>query len=56
MVRKIAFSLSSLCIVASGVMYNIGTNSSHLSELGDLFWLPLPLAAVSFLVGLKKKN
>jgi hypothetical protein len=37
-------------------MYKIGTNSSHLSELGDLFWLPLPLAAIALLVGLMKKK
>lgn len=56
MVRKIAFTLSSLCFVASAAMYNIGSNSSHLSELADVFWLPLPLAFIAMIVGLIKKN
>jgi hypothetical protein len=39
-----------LAIIASIVMYTIGKKSSHLSELKDFWWYPLPLAVICFLV------
>ena len=39
-----------LAVIASIVMYRMGKNSSHLSELKDFWWCPLPLAAICFLV------
>jgi hypothetical protein len=31
-------------------MYMMGKNSSHLTELKDFWWYPLPLAVICFLV------
>jgi hypothetical protein len=46
-----------LAIVASVVMYWMGKNSSHLTELRNFWWYPLPLAVVCFLIaGTKKKE
>ncbi len=39
-----------LAIIASVVMYLMGKNSSHLSELKDFWWYPLPLAVICFLI------
>jgi hypothetical protein len=49
--RKTVFLiLGVLCIVASIAMYMIGKDSSHLSELKDYWWMPLPLAAIFLLL------
>jgi len=53
MKKKLLFSLGGLCVLASVGMYVIGADSSHLSELKDFFWVPLPLAVVSVLAGFK---
>jgi hypothetical protein len=46
-----------LAVIASIVMYIVGGNSSHLSELKQFWWYPLPLAVICFLVaGAKKKG
>lgn len=39
-----------LAVIASIVMNRMGKNSSHLSELKDFWWYPLPLAVICFLV------
>lgn len=39
-----------LAIIASIVMYIMGKNSSHLTELKDFWWYPLPLAVICFLI------
>ncbi|MBL0145498.1 MAG: hypothetical protein IPP48_06790 [Chitinophagaceae bacterium] len=53
--KKSLFSvLAVLCIVASVAMYMIGKNSSHLSELKDFWWMPLPLGAISLLLASKR--
>ncbi|MBT5824563.1 hypothetical protein HOH67_05565 [Candidatus Peregrinibacteria bacterium] len=46
--------LFGLAVLASVVMFVVGADSSHLSELKDFFWVPLPLAAVLFWAGAKK--
>jgi hypothetical protein len=43
------------CIGAGIAMYIVGNDSSHLSELKDYWWIPLPLALVSFGGAFKKK-
>jgi len=48
--------LAALCFLAAAAMYQVGSNSSHLSELKDLAWLPLPPGLLLLLVGLKKKK
>ncbi len=46
-----------LAVIASIVMYKMGKNSSHLSELKNFWWYPLPLAVICFLIaGAKKKE
>lgn len=48
--RKTLFGiLGLLCLAASIIMYFVGKNSSHLSELKDFWWMPLPLAALLLL-------
>lgn len=47
--------LALLCIVAALIMYTVGKNSSHLSELYDYFWLPLPLGAIFLLLASRAK-
>jgi peptidoglycan/LPS O-acetylase OafA/YrhL len=41
--------LGLLFVVAAVVMYAVGNKSSHLSELKDFWWYPLPLAALCLL-------
>jgi hypothetical protein len=53
MKKKVLFSVGGLCVLASVAMYVIGDGSSHLSELKDFFWVPLPLAVVSVLGAFK---
>jgi hypothetical protein len=52
--RSLFYALGLLCIVASVAMYMIGKNSSHLSELKDFWWVPLPLGAISLLLASKR--
>jgi len=44
-----------LALIASLAMYTIGGNSSHLSELKDFWWAPLPIAAICFFVAASSK-
>jgi hypothetical protein len=44
-----------LAIIASVVMYKVGGNSSHLSELKNFWWVPLPLAAICLLAASSAK-
>lgn len=54
--RKILFIvLGVLCLLAAAIMYNY-RNDSHLSELGDFFWMPLPLGILSIVMGFVTKN
>lgn len=39
-----------LAVIASIAMYMVGKDSSHLSELKEFWWAPLPLALICFLV------
>ena len=45
-----------LAILASVVMYWMGKNSSHLSELSNYWWYPLPLALICFLIAAAGKK
>lgn len=54
---KIIFAvLCLICFAAAAAMYYVGSNSSHLSELKDFFWVPIPLGIISLLITLKKQN
>jgi hypothetical protein len=52
--KSLFYILGVLCIIASAAMYFIGKNSSHLSELADFWWIPLPLGALALLIANKK--
>ncbi len=54
--KKLAPILAALCLIASFVMYMVGNSSGHLSELKDLFWVPLPLAIICLLIAFTKKK
>jgi hypothetical protein len=53
--KSLFYIIGVVCIVASIAMYMIGKESSHLSELEEFWWIPLPLAALALLVANKKK-
>ena len=38
-----------LAVIASVGMYVVGKNSSHLSELKNFWWYPLPIAVLCFI-------
>ena len=48
--------LGIICATASIVMWQIGSNSGHLTELKDYFYVPLPLAGILLIVGIQKMN
>lgn len=49
--KKTVFGiLGVLALAASAGMYTVGKNSSHLSELKDFWWVPLPLGLICLLV------
>ena len=50
---KVFIGLAALCVFAAVGMYMVGDNSSHMSELKDFFWVPLPLALVLGIAGMK---
>ena len=50
--KGLLIALGLLCILASIVMYTVGGDSGNLTELRDTFWIPLPLGALSLLVGM----
>jgi hypothetical protein len=35
--------LGIIALVISGIMFQVGSTSSHLDELLEYFWLPIPL-------------
>ncbi len=53
--RSILFAIAALALIASAGMFIVGSGSSHMSELKDFFWTPLPLALILFIAGLKTK-
>jgi hypothetical protein len=54
--RGLLLALGLACFAASIGMYVVGSDSSHLSELADLFWIPLPLGVVALLAGAFRKK
>jgi hypothetical protein len=55
MSKRVLSIIGLLAVVASIVMYMVGKDSSHLSELKDFWWAPLPIALICFLAASKKK-
>lgn len=56
MKSKILSVLATLSFASAGAMYTIGSNNSHLTELKDLFWVPIPLGIVLFLLAKKMRG
>lgn len=52
--KKLFKIVGFLALAASVIMYAVGSDSSHLSELKDFFWSPLILAVVCFAAAQKK--
>lgn len=53
--KKLAGLLGVLCLAASAIMYLVGSDSSHLSELKDYFWVPLGPGILFLIILLFKK-
>lgn len=56
MKRIIFLVVGLLALLAAAIMYFVGKDSSHLSELYDMFWVPLPLAAISLILAFTTKK
>jgi hypothetical protein len=54
--KNIYLTAGFICIMASVVMFMVGSSNSHLTELVDFFWVPLPLGVVLFMVGAQQKK
>ncbi|MBN4072532.1 hypothetical protein JYT74_00700 [Crocinitomix catalasitica] len=54
--KKFLLILGSLGFAASATMWYIGGNNSALTELRDLFWVPLPLGLLFLILGALKKD
>jgi hypothetical protein len=39
--------IAALCFIGAGAMYVIGSSSSHLSELEDFWYVPIPLGIIA---------
>jgi hypothetical protein len=47
--------LGALCVISAAVMYSF-KDDSHLSELGDYWWVPLPLSVASIIVAARSRS
>jgi hypothetical protein len=54
--KGIWYVLGLLCIAAAAAMFFIGKSSSHLSELKDFWWTPLPLGLIALLLANRAKQ
>ncbi len=53
--KNIFLAIGALALIASIVMYQVGSTSNNLTELKDYFWSPLILAVVCFAGAFMKK-
>jgi hypothetical protein len=51
--KKIVFLVIGILAIVAAVVMKKMSNDSHLTELKDFWWVPLPLALVCFLVAAK---
>jgi len=54
--KPVLFIIAALCIIGAVTMYLIGSESSHLSELKDFWYLPLPLGLVALFAAVRKNQ
>ena len=52
--KRLLIGFAVVCIIASVIMYQF-KHDSHLSELGDVFWIPLPIGLISVVIALTSK-
>ena len=48
--------LAVIAFLAAGIMYYLGSESSHLSELMDFYYYPIPLGVLGLIGAFKKKS
>jgi hypothetical protein len=48
--HKVWKTVAWMSFAASGAMYVIGSNDGHLTELKDLFFIPLPLGYIALVI------
>lgn len=48
--KTVFMILGILALAVSAIMYVVGSNSSHLTELKDFWWVPLPLGVICLFV------
>lgn len=53
--KKVLSIVGGLAVIASIAMYFVGKKSSHLSELEQYWWIPLPVALICFVLASNKK-
>lgn len=54
--RTVFLVVAVLALVASIAMYMLGTTSSHLTELKQFWWAPLPVAVIFLLLASRKRQ
>jgi hypothetical protein len=55
MSKTLLIIIAVLAFVAAGVMFYLGNDSGHLSELLDFWFYPLPLGVISLIGAFRKK-
>jgi peptidoglycan/LPS O-acetylase OafA/YrhL len=53
--KTILIIVAVLCLVAAFIMWSF-RHDSHLSELGDFAWVPVPLGIICILLAAKSKK
>lgn len=56
MKKPIFIIIAIVAFIAAAVMYLVGKDSSHLSELYDVFWIPLPLGLICLILAFTSKK
>ncbi|MCP4441030.1 MAG: hypothetical protein GY810_19070 [Aureispira sp.] len=56
MSKKLLMNIALLAFGAAAMMYIVGTNDRKLSELADMFWLPIPLGILALGAAFRKKE
>jgi hypothetical protein len=52
--KKLFGVLAIICFAAALIMKLVGNKSSHLSELKDFWWMPIPLGVLLLLLSMAK--
>lgn len=52
--KSILLAVGIISFLAAIVMFLVGSNSSHLTELKDFFWVPIPLGILGLIGAFRK--